>query len=549
MDSSSLEISTPKTEKRPSKTIRSRNASLDASSSVESTIKRKVSMNAVLAAVRMGDRRRSSSNTPGEDVAKSEPDMLKTDTLENTNALSPRSPVGLGSDVIYEEDSNSSIPSQSRRGSTNRSSTNHKSARRTSARGSVVPTGIPVGFFPLDEDYVSAPDLSYKSCSPITTNISNVSSEGSSPLKNKFADSDESLEKATRDSGNKRSETLAEILSDRNFGPQGFSDIKKAEVFKSEPVKLMEAIPKLVQVTVDRGFVVISEIEMIEFVEVSTHRISHGACLAILSNRDKSLEIIHKNGRVRILAPSIEITMAIVCEINTATSKAAAQRGMSSTFDKPKVADANIESYRLAMRSLRSRLDMPSLEDIVSMREIEYDNPTSPVVGKAFNLSQTSLLARTSQGELGKNREYEVASKEEEAKYKVAESRDDILQKVEFLLSSDELSSVDRKPGVLMKHLSNSSLEMVVRYEVNPDGTFTHAIGAATLPKLIERLADEEPTDAAFTDIFLHTFRHYTTVEDVLDKLTRRISVRAPDDANAEEIGFMESWASVIKIK
>jgi hypothetical protein len=545
-----------------SKISRSRVSSVD-NSSAEPTAKnmsRKGSMNAVMAAIRMGDRRRS-SNSNGEDVAKSDPD-LKSPTILISPLSSGKSPIGLSEDVIHEESemhhSNSSIPSQSsqaphsRRGSSLEHNTSPKRSntiiehgsisRRASARVSK----IPMGFFSPEEDNVSAPDLSSSKSgsSPCTSNIATSSASEISPIKNVAEDEDDDEKHAAP----KKHPSLAEILSDKNFGPQESSgtQVQTAELFKSGAVKLMESIPKLVQITVDRGFVMISEIDMFSDSDEAgavIYRISHGACQAILSNRDKSLEIIHKNGRVRILAPSIEITMSIVCEINTATSKAAAQRGMSSTFDKPRVAEANIESYRSAIKSLG--IDMPNLGDIVVMREIEYQNLPSPV-GRVFSLSQTSLLARTSQGEMGKNQGYEIASKEEEAKYKITESHDDIAQKNEFLLSAD---SISKAPGVLMKHLSNSSLEMVVRYELNPDGTFTHAIGAATIEKLVERLADEEKTDTTFIDIFLHTFRHYTTVEAVLDMLTRRMNVKAPDDATADEFGFIDSWSSVIKLK
>jgi hypothetical protein len=569
----SYEGNTPKAEKRLSKPFRSRNVSVDyASPEVGKAISRKVSMNAVMAAIRIGEKRRSvsSSSTPVnryEDAARSEPDMLKNDSSTVIgSALSVRSPLELSADVIHEEGdvhslhssrTNSSSPSRrpsaldsNGSGALKTGSERVSSSRRTSARVSKLP-GL-TGFFALEEDRVtSAPDLSLPIKRGSIQENSNISSANdSSPIKNIFEDSDE--EKEWRQSTVRKSESLADILSDKSFVPQtSRGSVHKSQTFKTGAMKLMEEIPKMISITVDRGFVMISEINIYDESENSKssvlYRISHGSCLALLSNRDKSFEIIHKNGRVRVLAKSIEETVDVVCEINTANSKAAAQRGMSSTFDKPRVSEGNVESYRSAMKSLRAALEFPNLEDIVSMSEIEYAHPPSPV-GMNFKLSQTSLLAG-SQSKLVENRGYEIASKEEEAKYRISVTHDDITDKLSVLLSADDVVNPEKLPGILMKHLSNSSLEMIVKYELNPDGTFTHAIGAATLEKLVERLADEEKTDTAFNNIFLHTFRHYTNVEEVLGMLRRRMNVKAPDDATAGELQFTDSWASVIKLK
>lgn len=338
----------------------------------------------------------------------------------------------------------------------------------------------------------------------------------------------------------KKGQTLAEMLNDTKFAPPADPDATKNVPFKSEVVELLESIPKKVTVTVDPGFIVISSADG---ASEPLYRISHGSCLAMLSNRDKTLEVLHKHGKLRLKSDNVDMTMAIICEVNTATSKAAAARGMSSTFDKPKVAQSNIEWYRTTLRGLLSELEPPSLENVVTVVGALVKDDFAPdhrLSGfrKDFKLSQSSLLAASnSLTDMSGNRGYEVVPTEEERKYKVNESHEDL---------NDAKSPV---PGVLLRHMSNSSVDMVVRYEVNPDGTFTHAIGAATLEKLVERLADEEIPDQGFISIFLHTFRHFTTVETVLGLLTQRMEAKSPADATAEQLEFVESWASVIKMK
>ncbi|KAI9148605.1 hypothetical protein H9P43_010086 [Blastocladiella emersonii ATCC 22665] len=73
--------------------------------------------------------------------------------------------------------------------------------------------------------------------------------------------------------------------------------------------------------------------------------------------------------------------------------------------------------------------------------------------------------------------------------------------------------------------------------------------GAATLDKLVERLADEHGWDPQYVDTFLIGYRHFTDTATVLEKLLARLHCVAPANATAAERVFVAQWRPIIRLR
>ncbi|KAI9203101.1 uncharacterized protein BJ171DRAFT_624797 [Polychytrium aggregatum] len=62
----------------------------------------------------------------------------------------------------------------------------------------------------------------------------------------------------------------------------------------------------------------------------------------------------------------------------------------------------------------------------------------------------------------------------------------------------------------------------IIRYDAEIEQSGKFSIASATLDKLIEKLADDQPPDLDYIDAFLLTYRHITTPTTLLAKLTER---------------------------
>jgi hypothetical protein len=78
------------------------------------------------------------------------------------------------------------------------------------------------------------------------------------------------------------------------------------------------------------------------------------------------------------------------------------------------------------------------------------------------------------------------------------------------------------------------------------EGENREAVAAATISKLVERLAGEKVCDQDFIDVFLLCYRHFTTVTDLIQRLLSRFQVEA-------SIGWKERdvklWRPVVKLR
>ncbi|KAI9143235.1 ras guanine nucleotide exchange factor domain-containing protein [Paraphysoderma sedebokerense] len=103
----------------------------------------------------------------------------------------------------------------------------------------------------------------------------------------------------------------------------------------------------------------------------------------------------------------------------------------------------------------------------------------------------------------------------------------------------------------LMRQLStefNGSL--VIEYEKNEDGTLDKShITGATVTKLVEKLADENQTDMDYVNTFFLTYRHFTDVATVIDKIISRINCQPPDGATDTQIEYVRKWRPLIRLR
>lgn len=386
-----------------------------------------------------------------------------------------------------------------------------------------------------EEIAASAPDL--RSPSPSTTTPARKSA--------KIEDFDDDDDKV-HPTGNL---SLIDFL---NSDPSNLANPAKTAAtarkkFTSAALQLLTTIPKNVYITIDNSVLTVNNSADNDGDRI-IEKVVLGSVIAMLSVNGDTFEIIQESGTLKFKATTVDLMMKLICEINTANSLAALNKNLT-TFDKPLAPECTVEAYRAELKSLFQLLDITSLEDVIEINVSELDS--SDNAGGSV-LVPTQFLKGVSEKNIGCIANVEkIASMEEMHKYMVFQSSEDV----------NKLDRDDKKKngaggsepeitGVLMKHLSNSHLGMVVRYEVNSDGVMgKHSITAATIDKLIERLADEHKPDELYISTFLHTFRHFSSADIVLEKLMGRLNVLPSANATAEEKEYVANWQNIVRLR
>lgn len=179
------------------------------------------------------------------------------------------------------------------------------------------------------------------------------------------------------------------------------------------------------------------------------------------------------------------------------------------------------------------------LEEILKAQQQPFNFAPVPIIRDYILKGQTSCLDIDLQYKLS----LELESRDGKKKSSKSHHR-------EASIDSDETSKpeeIDMQylPGYKFYEKDSDSNIIVVKSENAPD-----IIKAGTIPKLIERLANEKYADPSFLDTFLLTFRTFLTPNELLDLLTMRFNIPPPINVSAEILQeFKMNYEAPIQIR
>ncbi|KAL7748118.1 hypothetical protein RI367_006474 [Sorochytrium milnesiophthora] len=108
----------------------------------------------------------------------------------------------------------------------------------------------------------------------------------------------------------------------------------------------------------------------------------------------------------------------------------------------------------------------------------------------------------------------------------------------------------DTRHSIMIKQLSMEMTEGVtIQYEKRDGVVDKHAIVAATLDRLIERLSNEYGPDPNYIDSFLLTHRHFTTSDVVLDKFIAQVHCVPPESPTEAQVTYVRQWRPVVRVR
>ncbi|KNC98634.1 uncharacterized protein SPPG_06316 [Spizellomyces punctatus DAOM BR117] len=269
-------------------------------------------------------------------------------------------------------------------------------------------------------------------------------------------------------------------------------------------------------------------------------------CLALPDPQQATqgaFNIIHRNGVLHCWAASQDEMSAWTSTINTASSNISVAQSLSGTL-KGTLANtgAKGDAYTREFHNLLAEL-------AANMREVTGQDPghsetddESPVPEGDPTPAPPAPFLRTSSNILGAEEEQRVMTAEETSQYEAKTVAESV---------PEAPKAPVRPPWVLMKQMSdNFDGKIVVRYEIDQDGSVNkHSIAGGTLDKLIERLADEHDPDQEYIQAFLLTYRHFSTAEEVLERLIGRLNVEPPQNASVDQVRAVEKWRPVIRLR
>ncbi|KAJ3387557.1 hypothetical protein HDU92_001915 [Lobulomyces angularis] len=261
--------------------------------------------------------------------------------------------------------------------------------------------------------------------------------------------------------------------------------------------------------TVDNGVLSVSEEEEDSIDEVENNnqnlkqilKLQLGSLVSLINENDTEnfgFIVVSADSKVyKFQAINEELMIKTVCVINTANSNEAYTKSLQVTNDQTKQYQ-NLEVYRNECKTLLERLGIKNLAEFTEDSSIEQE-------------------------------------------YQEFQQR--------FLIDETELiSKMDQKFSNTEALIKSPSTNDIIRYEIGDKEKFL--VCGATIEKLVERLSDEHGPDEEFCNIFLNTFRHFTSSEAFFDSLLNRLqTVNKEDNTDIEKENYQFRWRSIFKLR